>query len=60
MHLHNKNSLNRIESSWALDKQLEAKDLPAQVVKFCAGFPTYLLKDITKENWQIEQDGREL
>ena len=60
MHRHNKNSPDRMESSWALDKQLEAKDLPGPVVKFCAGLPTYLLKEITKENWQIEQGGREL
>ena len=45
-------------STWAIDKQLKAKDLPASVLKFCVGFPVYRTKDITNGKWQLASDGR--
>ena len=58
MHHQVEDSSSRQESSLALDKQLEAKDLPASVVTYCAGFPVYRTKDISKEKVQIKQNGR--
>ena len=45
-------------TEWAIDKQLEAKDLHPTVVKFCAGLSVYRLKKITKDNIEIEQEER--
>jgi hypothetical protein len=47
-----------ISTEWAINKKLEAKDLHPAVVKFCAGLPVYLLKEITEDNWAIEQEER--
>ena len=58
MHHQVEDSPGRLESSLALDKQLEAKDLPASVVTYCAGLPVYRTKDITEEKIHIEQNGR--
>ncbi|CAB4035726.1 Hypothetical predicted protein, partial [Paramuricea clavata] len=43
-------------SEWTPDKKLEAKKLHPTVVKFCAGLPVYRLKEITKDNWEIEEN----
>ena len=33
---------------------MKAKDLHPTIVKFCAGYRVYLLKEITQDNWEIE------
>ncbi|CAB4037045.1 Hypothetical predicted protein, partial [Paramuricea clavata] len=43
-------------SEWTPDKKLEPKQLHPTVVKFCAGLPVYRLKEITKDNWEIEEN----
>ncbi len=43
-------------TEWTIDKQLEAKDLHPTVVKFCAGFSVYRLKEVTKDSWKIEEE----
>ena len=41
-------------SEWVIDKKLDAKDLHPTVIKFCAGFPVYRMKDITEDNKEME------
>ena len=42
----------------AIDRQMETKDLPPIVIKFCAGFPVYRLKEMNKDSIEIEQEER--
>ena len=41
-------------SEWIFDKQLNEKDLPPSVVRFCAGLPIYRLKKRSKD-WAVKQ-----
>ena len=43
-------------SRWALDKQLKDEYLHPSVMRFCAGLPVYRLREITDDNWEIEQE----
>ena len=43
-------------SGWALDRQLEDEYLHPSVMRFCAGLPVYRLREITEDNWEIEQE----
>ncbi len=45
-------------TEWAIDGQLEAKDLHPAVVKFCSGLPVYRVKVISKGNIEIEPEER--
>ena len=45
-------------TEWTPDKKLEAKELHPTVVNFCAGLSVYRLKEITKDNWEIEENER--
>lgn len=45
-------------TKWTPDKKLEAKELHPTVVNFCAGLSVYRLKEITKDNWGIEENER--
>ena len=42
----------------AIDTKMEAKDLPPVVVKFCAGFPIYRVREMSKDSIKIEQEQR--
>jgi hypothetical protein len=42
----------------AINGQVETKDLHPAVAKFCAGFPVYRLKEINRDNIEIEQEER--
>ena len=37
------------------EKRVKAKDLHPTIVKFCAGYRVYLLKEISQDNWEIER-----
>ena len=45
-------------TKWTIDKQLEAKDIHLTVVKFCTGLSVYRLKEIAKDNIDIEPEER--
>ena len=45
-------------TEWTLDRKVQTKDLQPSVAKFCAGLPVYRLKEITKDNWEIEEKER--
>ena len=42
----------------SIDRQMEGKDLHPIVIKFCAGFPVYRLKEMSKDSIEIEQEER--
>ena len=42
-------------SGWAYDKQLEVEYLHPSIIRFCAGLSVYRLREITEDNWEIEQ-----
>ena len=59
MHGRNKKPDVLLRSTqWAIGEKLEIKDLRVipSVLKFCAGFPVYRLKEINKDNVEIEEE----
>lgn len=45
-------------SGWAVDKQLKDEYLHPSIIRFCAGFPVYRLREIIEGNWEIEEEGK--
>ena len=43
-------------TEWGADGQVESKDLPPAVVRFCAGFPVYRLKEISEDKAEVEPE----
>ena len=54
--------MNMVLSSteWTIDKRLKRKDLSPSTVKFCAGFPVYLLKEVIDDDLvTVQRNGRD-
>lgn len=45
-------------SGWAVDKRLKDEYLHSSVIRFCAGLPVYRLREITEDNWEIEEEDK--
>ena len=43
-------------TEWGIDRRIKSMDLPSAVVKFCAGFPVYRLKEIGEDGAEVEPE----